>query len=171
MFLRSAAQMSYQQVLMRRVLGGEPVDHFIQKTVTTVPPDATVQSLVEDYVYRHHYKLYPVTREGKLLGCVSMEDIKQTPRDQWDQVHVQDIAKPCDENNTVRASDDAAAALGKMSRDGRSRLMVVDNGDLVGVLTLKDLLRFIALRMELEGNGHASKVAEQMAAGAGIDNR
>ena len=44
-------------------------------------------------------------------------------------------------------------ALSKMNANAVSRLMVVDDGVLVGVLTVKDLLRFLALKMELEKRG------------------
>jgi signal-transduction protein with cAMP-binding, CBS, and nucleotidyltransferase domain len=37
-----------------------------------------------------------------------------------------------------------------MSRSGVSRLMVVDGDRLLGILSLKDLLRFFTLKMELE---------------------
>jgi CBS domain-containing protein len=38
-----------------------------------------------------------------------------------------------------------------MTRTGNSRLMVLDRGQLVGVVTLKDLLRFLSLKLDLEG--------------------
>jgi CBS domain-containing protein len=41
-------------------------------------------------------------------------------------------------------------ALSKMRRDGASRLMVVEGETLRGLLTLKDLLRFLSLKLELE---------------------
>jgi signal-transduction protein with cAMP-binding, CBS, and nucleotidyltransferase domain len=37
-----------------------------------------------------------------------------------------------------------------MSQTGQSRLMVVENGRLVGLVSLKDLLDFFSLKMELE---------------------
>jgi CBS domain-containing protein len=37
-----------------------------------------------------------------------------------------------------------------MSRTGASRLMVVDGDRLLGILSLKDLVRFFSLKMELE---------------------
>jgi CBS domain-containing protein len=37
-----------------------------------------------------------------------------------------------------------------MNRTGASRLLVVDNGHLVGVLTLKDLVKFMSTKVELE---------------------
>jgi signal-transduction protein with cAMP-binding, CBS, and nucleotidyltransferase domain len=37
-----------------------------------------------------------------------------------------------------------------MNHTGVSRLMVVENGRLVGLVTLKDLLNFFSLKVELE---------------------
>src|SRR6056297_3376601 len=61
MFLRNAAQMSYQQVLMRRALEGEPVSRFMRTSVVDVSPTMTLDQLVDNYVYRYHHKMYPVT--------------------------------------------------------------------------------------------------------------
>ena len=41
--------------------------------------------------------------------------------------------------------------LTKMNREGLSRLMVVKGKQLVGIITLKDLLGFLAAKIELEG--------------------
>jgi hypothetical protein len=38
-----------------------------------------------------------------------------------------------------------------MSRTRNSRLMVVDESRLVGMIALKDLLSFLSLKIELEG--------------------
>ncbi len=41
-------------------------------------------------------------------------------------------------------------ALQTMNRTGNSRLLVVENGKLAGVLALKDLLGFLSLKLDLE---------------------
>jgi CBS domain-containing protein len=38
-----------------------------------------------------------------------------------------------------------------MNQTGVSRLLVVENGRLAGLVTLKDLLDFFSLKVELEG--------------------
>jgi predicted transcriptional regulator len=45
---------------------------------------------------------------------------------------------------------DALEALGRMQRTGSSRLLVMDGERLVGIVSLKDLLRFLDLKLELE---------------------
>ena len=37
-----------------------------------------------------------------------------------------------------------------MNKEGNSRLMVTDHGKLVGILALRDLLKFLAIKMDLE---------------------
>jgi Zn-dependent protease/CBS domain-containing protein len=152
-FLRGASRMSYQRLLMTETLKGEPVSRFMNTDVVTVPPQATIQELVEDYVYRHHHKLFPVAADGNLEGCITTRQIKEIPREEWSRHTVRELAGRCDAGNTVASSDDATAALAKMHRGSQSRLMVVDDGKLVGIISLKDLLRFLSLKLDLEEGG------------------
>ncbi len=150
MFLRSAAAMSYQQVLVRRVLEGEPIRRFVQPDVRTVPPSASIGQLVEDYIYRHHFKMFPVVSDGRLVGCVKTQRVKEVPRNEWSEREVSDIAEPCSEQNTIDPDADALAALTKMRRDGNSRLMVVRDSQLEGIISLRDMARLISLKLDLE---------------------
>jgi len=151
LFVRNAAQMSYQQLLLRRAFEGEPVSRFMQTNPVTVPRQVSVAELVQDYIYRHHYKMYPVLDDaGRLLGCVTARQVKELPREEWDNTTVGVLAKQCSPESVVRPDTDAMQALSAMSRTGVSRLMVAEGDQLLGILTLKDLLRFFSLKMELE---------------------
>ncbi len=152
MFLRGAAQMSYQQVLVRRALEGEPVARLMQQDLHTVSPDMSIHDFVEGFIYRHHHKLYPVVDHGQLRGCVTIRGVKEIDRDEWSRRTISDVTEACGENNTIQPTTDAIDALSKMSQDGNSRMMVVEDGQLRGIVTLKDLMNFIALKMELEGD-------------------
>jgi Zn-dependent protease len=150
LFLRGAAAMSYQQLLIRRVLEGEPIKRFVQPQVQTVAPSTSVQQLVDDYIYRHHFKMFPVVRDERLVGCVKTQRVKEVPRDEWTQHEVSEIAEPCSEENTIEPEADALKALTKMRRDGNSRLMVVEDGRLEGIISLRDMVRLISLKLDLE---------------------
>lgn len=150
LFLRSAAQMSYQQLLLRRVLEGEPVGRFMHRDPVTVPRHLSVEELVSEYVYRYHYKLYPVVDDGLLVGCVTTRQVKELPREEWNRTSVGALADQCTPENSIAPNADAMEALSRMSRGRASRLMVVDAGHLVGIITLKDLLEFFSLKIELE---------------------
>lgn len=150
LFVRAAARSSYRQLLLRQALQGEPVSRFMTREVITVPPEASVEQFVGDYVYRYHHKLFPVQDDGHLQGCVSTQDVQAIPRDQWAQHRVAELAHTCDAETAIDADEDAVAALAKMNRTKRSRLLVLHDRQLVGIVSLKDLLRFFSLKMELE---------------------
>lgn len=150
LFIRGAAAMSYQQLLIRRALEGERVRRFMNPDPVAVPPSLSVADLVEDYIYRHHFKMFPVVDGQKLLGCVTTRQVKEVPREQWSQKKVEELADRCSNGNTISPGADAMEALSSMSRNRLSRLMVVEDSRLVGVLSLKDLLRFISDKVELE---------------------
>lgn len=149
-FLRGAARMSYQQLMVRRALEGEPVSRFMCPDPTTVSADLLLSVLVEDFFYRDFHSFYPVIGDGGLVGSVSLKQVKNVPRERWAASTVGDLAEPPSESNTIDADTDAVEALSSMQKTGVSRLMVMEGGRLVGIITLKDLLRFLALRIELE---------------------
>ncbi len=150
MFLRGAAQASYQHVLVRHALAGKTISRFMQTDVVTVPSAMSVQELVEDVVYRYQHKLYPVVASGQLLGCVTTRQVKDVPRNDWPVVKVGQIARSVSRENSIEPWADATEALARMSENESSRLMVVAEGRLCGVVALKDLLQFITLKIELE---------------------
>jgi Zn-dependent protease/CBS domain-containing protein len=152
MFIRSAARMSLRQVLIRKALEGESVRSFMQTDPVTVPPDITVQSLIDDFIYRDYYKLYPVVDNGHLIGCITTNRIKQFSRGEWAKCTVGEIAEKCSRNNSIAPDTDAMKAMAIMSQTGASRFLVVEGDRLVGILVLKDLLKFLSMHIELEGN-------------------
>jgi len=154
MFLHSAAKASYQQVLTRRALQGESVSRFMKKDPVTVSPTLTLEELIEDYIYRYHYKMFPVVADSdKLAGCVTTKEVKAIPKEEWKSKRVGDIAVSCSTQNTVAPDTDAVKALSQMHRSGASRLMVVDGNRLAGVVSLKDMLKFLSLKIELGDEG------------------
>jgi Zn-dependent protease len=152
MFLRNAARMSYQQLLMRKALEGEPVRRFMKADPVAVPPSTPLNQLVEDFVYKYHFKMFPVV-EGpeRLVGCVTTKQVSEIPREEWGRRTVREIATRCSPENTIGPQADAMEALSTMARTGASRLIVVEGDRVVGVVSLKDMLKFLSLKVELEG--------------------
>jgi Zn-dependent protease/CBS domain-containing protein len=151
LFLYNAARMSYQQVLTQKALEGASVSRFMKSDPISVTSDMTVSQLVENYVYVFHHKLYPVVSDyNKVEGCVTTRQIKEVPRPEWNEKRVGDILVPCSEDNTIAPDADAFKALALMSRTGTSRLMVTEGERLVGVVSLKDMLKYLSLHIELD---------------------
>ena len=109
-----------------------------------------MENLVEDYIYKYHYKMFPVMAGEKLVGCITTRQVKEIPREAWSRETIREAASPCSPENTISPETDAIKALAMMNQSGVSRLLVVDHGRLVGLVTLKDLLDFFSLKVELE---------------------
>jgi len=94
MFLKGAANSSYQQLLIRRLLHGEPVRKFMEKEPVTVNPSLTLKEVVENYVYRHHHKSFPVVDEsGELKGIIHTRQIRNVAQQEWTHTTAGDLAK------------------------------------------------------------------------------
>lgn len=150
MFLQSAARMSYQQLITRKALEGEKVRRFMVSNPVTVTPSISVETLVEDYIYKYHFKMFPVVNSDGGVGCVTSKQVKEIPREQWSDTKVEDLAKECSIESTVKPDDDAIKALSLMRKSGSSRLLVLEGDELAGVVSLKDMLEFLSLKVDLD---------------------
>lgn len=152
LFLRAAAEASYQQLLTRRLFEGEPVRRFMTHETVTVSPEISLRRFLEDYVYEYHFDLFPVVREHELLGCIATRQLKTVPRQNWERLTVGDVMAPCSAENTVDPGMDAIEAMALMRQSGASRLIVAVERRLVGIVALKDMLELFSLKMDLEGD-------------------
>ena len=75
------------------------------------------------------------------------------PEGQWSTTTAAQVATPATSLNTIAAGTDAMVALTMMQRYRVARLMVVDGERLVGILTAKDLVKFLSVKDRLGGNG------------------
>ncbi|MFW5731031.1 MAG: M50 family metallopeptidase [Desulfonatronovibrionaceae bacterium] len=154
-FIRFVARSSYQQLMVKQALHGEKVAGLMNRPVY-VPGDISLQELVEDYIYRYHFKMFPVQENGELSGCITTRQVGEIERENWPDILVREAARQCSTENTVRPDEDVIKVLGRMNKTGQSRMMVVENGELKGIISLKDIMAYLSSRMELEGDSSFS---------------
>jgi len=150
LFLRRAAASTQTQYFVKKELQGEKVTKFMSTPPLTVPPNITLQTFIDQHVYQSHHHLYPVTEEGKLLGYISLNEVKNVPSTEWSQKTVADVLVPRSQFKTVPPSTNAHEALLIMQSEEVPTLLVADGEHLVGVLTSQDLLKAISIKLELE---------------------
>jgi Zn-dependent protease/CBS domain-containing protein len=150
-FIRNASRMAYRQLLFRRALEGESIERFMSKDVVSVSPDISIREFVENVVYKHHFKMYPVTEGEQLLGYIETKTIREIPSENWHQQSVKDHMKTIGNDNSVSTNTDPMEVLTLMNRNDSSRILVVDNNQLKGIIVLKDMLKFLSLKIDLEG--------------------
>jgi Zn-dependent protease/CBS domain-containing protein len=156
LFVRGAAQSTYQQTVMRHALRDVPVRRFMTENPVTVPSSLSIETLVDDVFYKHYFKTFPVVDGERLVGCVNLRDIKEVPRERWREDTVRDVMQDCSGRNTVEPATDAATALSGMMRTRTPRLLVADGERLIGIVSQSDILRFLAVKLDLEEGDRTS---------------
>lgn len=150
LFLSAAARASIGQVETQYVLAGEPVSRFMIADPISVPAGTSVEEFISTYVYTSFHDMYPVFEEGQLLGSISVRDLERVPQAAWKQKKVFDFIRPLSEDTMVAPETDVLVTLRQMQRAGQSRLLVARGHELMGIVTLKDIMKFLALRSNLQ---------------------
>ncbi len=149
-FLFFAANASYQRLVIKESFEGKTVRHFMNPAPVGVPFDITLQEFVERYLYRYHYKMFPVVKEGKIFGLITVQMLKLHTHEEWKHLLVGEVMEAQNPSNSIDADTSIDDALNRMNESGTTRLLVMEHHKIVGIITLKDLLEYIALKMELE---------------------
>ncbi len=150
LFLHNAASASYTQLRTRQAMEGQRVHRYMTRNPVSVPPHICIRDVVDDYVYVHGHDMFPVVNGTELLGAIDLRQIKDVPQSQWENVLVREVMSPCSPENMIQAGDDAVRAISVMQQSGNSRLLVMDKGQLAGVIALKDILRLLSVKLDLE---------------------
>jgi Zn-dependent protease/CBS domain-containing protein len=149
MFLRGAARASYYGVVAEHALGQTRVRDLMVREPVVMSPDASVAEAVEDYFLRHGYGGFPVGRDGRIEGVLSLPMVQHCPREERETRRVRDIMRPLD-GLTISPDTSIAQALQQMVARDAGRLVVLDGAHLHGLITRTGIMRFIDMKTQLE---------------------
>ncbi|MCL5023823.1 MAG: site-2 protease family protein [Nitrospirae bacterium] len=147
-FLHTAAQSSYQQASLQQTLQGVKVRDIMTRDIVSLPSDATLDEAVNGYFLKHGYGGFPVVRDGRFLGFVTLKEIKDVPRERWREVKVAEVLIPHRPQWEVSEEDDAVKALELMIREDAGRLVVTRNEELAGLITRNGIAKYVQIMEE-----------------------
>jgi Zn-dependent protease len=148
-FLRNAAMMSLQQHVVRHVLEGVSAREIMSPRPVSVSPDLTLSDLVESYLLEERHHSFPVVERGRPVGLVTLQHVKQVPREEWTTRLVRDVMTGMDAI-TVGPQDDVTELLERMQTADERRVLVVAEGVLLGIISASDVAGWIQRSQELE---------------------
>jgi Zn-dependent protease len=100
-----------------------------------IEPDLPISRFVDEILPLHRYPSFPVALDNRLLGILTLEDLKKLPREQWRDRRVRDAMRPVNPSMFVKASANMDAANELMQRNGVGAVAVIEeSGELVGFL-------------------------------------
>lgn len=150
-FLLSAASAEEARTVARAVLRSVPVSAAMTAPVVTVPDWITVEQFLSSVAPRHRFTTYPLHGpEGDLTGLVRLGDLLRTASTSRDK-RLRDFARPLSEVPTARPQEELEAMLERLGPALEHRVLVFDDGKLVGILSPTDIARLVALRQSRTG--------------------
>ncbi len=163
LFVLGAAKNAYQHQLMTSTMAGQTVGFLMSAPAVTTAPEQTLAGFIDDNVLAQRVSFSPVVEDGRLLGYVDLDTIVRIDRENWPITRIDDVFIASDDSNTV-SPDMAAEDLFKiMNHSKRRKYLVADGTRLLGVISISDLIGFLALSVQVGavpgGQGAASLFA------------
>lgn len=149
LFLHEAAEMSYQQLILKKALVGVRVADVMSNDVVSVPPELSLDKLVNDYFFKFRHMGFPVVEGGMLKGIVTLHDVKAFPQEEWASIPVSQAMTPAREDLMVCPDADCLEALLQVTKSGLGRLLVVERGRLIGIITQRGLVKLFEIKTNL----------------------
>jgi Zn-dependent protease/predicted transcriptional regulator len=139
LFVYIAATSETRQMMLDAAFEGLEVGDVMTPAseLRTVEPDLALSELLDIMLELRHVG-YPVVDDGALVGIVTLEDVQDSHAD--DGV-VAAAMTPREEVQTVTRETPVMDAFETLNSSDGGRLPVVEDGQLVGIVTRTDLMR------------------------------
>jgi len=148
-FLYQAASGAGQEVLIRQILRDVRAGELMSPDPVTIPAGTTLREAVDEYFLRFDHSAFPVHDEGKSTGILTLHAVRQVPRDDWEIRQVWSAMTPLKDACTVSPNLGMDSVLEKLRDEDHERVLVVDDGNVAGIITPRDVSRWIRRSQEL----------------------
>jgi len=147
-FLSSAADASRREITIRGQLTGVPVKAVMDQSPELVSPQTSVEEVVQGVFLQRRHRAAAVYQDDRLVGIVTITDVKGLPQQKWAQTPVREIMTR-EPLYSVGVDDDLNLALKLLAQHDLNQLLVLKEGQLVGFLNRADIIRYLQLNQEL----------------------
>jgi CBS domain-containing protein len=138
---QTALREALQHIAARDMIGGE--------SPIVATPQITVGQLVHNCILVTGQRYFVVAEEGKLLGVITIRDIKKVPKKRWNSTKISRAMTPAKRLRTASAQQSAASVLELMDELRIKRMPVLEAGKVIGVISQDSLNRLKKTRVEL----------------------
>jgi len=90
-FLENAAVGSYRQLALMEVLKGHQASEIMTRDCLMVPAETTVDKLINEQILTSGRRCFPVVAEGRVIGMVTLHNVKTVPQEQRSIKTVRDV--------------------------------------------------------------------------------
>lgn len=141
-FIFFGASQEERTLSISLALEGKKVKDVMRTDFENVSPDTKIQE-VYNYIQKNKHLGFPVVKEGKPVGMISLDDIRKTNEDEWDKIEVKDVMNK--DFSTISSNEDVYSIFKKMLKGNIQRFIVKDADRVVGIISRNDILKDIQI--------------------------
>jgi Zn-dependent protease len=153
-FLLQAAMAEQRDLALREALGGLRVEDLMVHRPVVAPAGEPLNRFIDEVAHVHRFTTYPVVDDGKVVGLLPFARVAATPRVRWDDSTVRDCMLSLAECAVVSPGAPLLDALAEMERQGRTRALVLEEGELAGLLSITDVGRLVTEALATRKDAH-----------------
>jgi len=142
LFIYIGAEQEYQAIMISNYLGGILVENIMSHEVKTVKPDDHVNDVLQT-MYQERHMGYPVTDHEEIVGIVTFDDLSRLKKENLETPIKNFMTK---ELIFTSPQEPVTTALEKLNQHRVGRLPVIENGQLVGIISRTDIMRALEIR-------------------------
>lgn len=146
MFLFAAALASRRQAVLRQSLATIPIRDMMVTTVVSIPEQCTLHEAVNQYFQAYGYGGFPVLDDRRLVGLLTVFEVQGVAPALWAWRQVDQVMRPVSESLVITPEVPVIHAMERMARGGWDRLVVMQDGEVVGLVTQSAIVHFLQLR-------------------------
>lgn len=136
-------------MLANSAFKGKTVASVMTEAAHMIAPDETLETLVDRVMLPQGLSFVPVVEQGVLLGYIDTGVLKTIDRENWATTRVDDVFVAFSDENSVSPETGLEALMKRFAETRRRKFLVVEDGQLLGVITLADMLGYLSLVQEL----------------------
>jgi Zn-dependent protease len=101
----------------------------------SIEPDLPISNFIDQVLPMHRHSSFPVAHDRRLLGILSLEDLKKIPREKWRGLRVRDTMRTVSSQLFVPQNATLESVNQLIEHNGVGAVAVIDqSGELVGFL-------------------------------------
>jgi Zn-dependent protease len=150
-FLTQAARSSYEELQVRRILEGVDAEDVMARDLVAIPADITLEEAVDRHFMRYDHGGFPVEDQGQTVGFITLRGVRRVPREEWGTRTVRESMGDLDDQVTVPPDMRMDRVLGKLQDGDTNRVLVVTDGEVIGMITPTDVARWLQRWRVLQG--------------------
>ncbi len=148
-FLQNAASSSLTHSQVQQALNNVTVSQAMKRELPKITSLTSLKQLVEDGIIQQGHRYFLVEEDGEIRGMLTLSDVLAVQEPKWPLTTVRQVMRPFDRLVKVEPTTNLLTALQLMDEAKVSQMPVIENNQVLGLLSRDSIFSYLQVRAEL----------------------